>query len=237
MNAAAPILVVDDDAVGCRMTAAVLERAGYAVEWTTDPSAALALVAQRPYALLVADVHMPEMRGTALAEQAVRVRPALPTLLITALVDARTRDEARVLGVQILTKPIAVEALLAAVGALTMVNGHELDEPEPDVDERPWATRGAAFGAGLGILLGALTVAGAWALYPPMPHHIWPLGMLSGVSLTLVLTLYVASMRYGTGVGDWVVLGYTAAVLVAASLVVTKETISFLRDHVPWGMV
>jgi len=177
------------------------------------------------------------MRGTSLAAQVARVRPALRTLLVTALVDARTRDEARALGVVVLTKPIDVEALLAAVRTHAVLDAGEAAEDPHEEEAPPLVPRDAAVGGGLGLVLGVLTTAGAWELYPPTPHHIWPLGLLVGISLTVVLVLYLMSLRFGPRVGDWIVLGYTAAVLVAASLVVGRETIGFLQDHVPWGSV
>ena len=113
-----PILVVDDDAVGCRATAAVLEDAGYLVEWTMDPANALARVQCVPYALVVSDVQMPGLRGTVLAAEIERMRPGTKVLLVSALVDERTTAEAAALGVPLLEKPVRVASLLAAVAAL-----------------------------------------------------------------------------------------------------------------------
>jgi len=122
-SAARPILVVDDDQVSCRLMAAVLERAGYQVEWTTDPAFAVDRVRDCGYALVVADVQMPQMSGTTLAERVASLRPGMPTLLVSAFADRRARAEARAIGVELLTKPIRVEALLAAVRTLVSEPG------------------------------------------------------------------------------------------------------------------
>lgn len=97
------------------MMAAALRQEGYRVESTTDPREALELVVARPYALVVSDVHMPGMRGTTLAIEAVKLQPGLPTLLITALADCWLRAEVDSLGARLLLKPIRLEALFAAV--------------------------------------------------------------------------------------------------------------------------
>jgi CheY-like chemotaxis protein len=114
-----PILVVDDDPVGCRATAAILEDAGYAVEWTTEPARALARAQRWPYALVVSDVQMPGLRGTALAAELARTRPATKVLLLSALVDERTKAEAAALAVPLLEKPVRLANLLATVARLT----------------------------------------------------------------------------------------------------------------------
>jgi len=112
------ILVVDDDPLCCRMTAAALERAGYRAEWTTAPAMAVELVRRRPYTLVVSDVNMPCMLGTTLAAEISKIRPGLRTLLMTALADRHIVRQARTLGLRLLTKPVAIETLIAAVKEL-----------------------------------------------------------------------------------------------------------------------
>jgi DNA-binding NtrC family response regulator len=113
------ILVVDDDPVACRATAAVLDDSGYAVEWTTEPAIALERVRRLPYALVISDVQMPALRGTALAAELARVRPETKVVLMSALADARTNAEAAELGVPLLQKPVTLSELLGTVARLT----------------------------------------------------------------------------------------------------------------------
>jgi len=109
------ILVVDDDAMCCRLMAAALELDGHRVEWTTDPVHALGLVQANSYALVVCDVNMPRMVGTTLAAQVGRVQPGLRTILVSAFADRKVRAEAKALGTMLLSKPLRVDALAAAV--------------------------------------------------------------------------------------------------------------------------
>jgi DNA-binding NtrC family response regulator len=113
-----PVLVVDDDAVCCELMATALERDGHRVEWTTDPLHAVRLVRARRYALIVSDMNMPRLSGTALAAEAARSRPGLRTLLVTGFGDARVRAEADALGTVLLAKPVRVEVLAEAVRQL-----------------------------------------------------------------------------------------------------------------------
>ena len=110
-----PILVVEDDPTCCRMMASALEQEGYGVESTTDPTEALALVRARPYALVVSDVSMPGMSGTTLAAEAARLQPGLQTLLVSALSERQLRADVEALGSLLLTKPVRLEVLSAAV--------------------------------------------------------------------------------------------------------------------------
>ena len=114
-----PILIVDDDDLCCRMTAAVLERAGYSAQWTTSPIGALEMVQRHPYALVVSDVNMPCLNGVALAAELARTHPDLGVVLVTAFPDRRLATEAEALGVRLLIKPIPVEVLIATVDELT----------------------------------------------------------------------------------------------------------------------
>ena len=114
-----PILIVDDDDLCCRMTAAVLERAGYRAQWTTSPTAALEMARRQPYALVVSDVNMPLLDGTALAREIGRIHPELGVVLVTAFPDRRLTGEARALGARVLIKPVPVEVLITTVDELT----------------------------------------------------------------------------------------------------------------------
>jgi DNA-binding NtrC family response regulator len=107
------ILVVGADPLCCRLMAAALELEGHRVEWTADPVHALTLVQARRYALLVSDVNVPAMLGTALAAKVGRVRLGLPTLLVSALADGHPRGPARPFGFSVLPAPVRVDALAA----------------------------------------------------------------------------------------------------------------------------
>jgi len=118
VSVAAPVLVVDDDAVSCRLMVEMLVADGWAAIGTTDPGDAVERLLEQRYALLVCDLHMPDMQGTDLAAAVVRRHPGMPVLVVSAHPDAEAMLEARALGVGFLTKPFIAEAFLAVVRGL-----------------------------------------------------------------------------------------------------------------------
>jgi DNA-binding NtrC family response regulator len=114
----AVILVVDDDPICCRMVADVLDAAGYAVEWTSEPAFAFERALKQPYALVIADVNMPSVSGPELLASMRRYRPSLGALLISGTRDAAAQRDARVLGVEILPKPFEAQRLISVVRRL-----------------------------------------------------------------------------------------------------------------------
>ena len=80
----ARILVVDDDRPVVDYLLEMLEEAGFDADGTVDPNDALARLANGSFDLVVADVEMPEMRGTELMRRIHSVRPRMLVILITA---------------------------------------------------------------------------------------------------------------------------------------------------------
>jgi len=116
---AEPVLIIDDDPASCRFMAEVLAGAGYGVEWTTDDGGAIERVCRSSYALVIADVSMPGVRGPEIVAGLKRARPGSPALLVSAFADGAAHAEARRLGVPLLAKPFVADLLLATVRALT----------------------------------------------------------------------------------------------------------------------
>ena len=93
---------------------------------------------------------------------------------------------------------------------------------------------GGTIGFGFG-LAGSLS---AWSLYPPTSQHLWPLVFVTIGTVMGDLLVWVAGRVLGRlRMGDAAVIGFGIAVLVVASLAIGSETITFLRDHRPWGAV
>ena len=89
----------------------------------------------------------------------------------------------------------------------------------------------ASFG---GLLLGAVTVRWVATLYPPTRDHLWPLASVATASIVAVLVLYATAAWLDVRrAGDWLILGYTAALLVAASVVMGEAFVTMVRDRVP----
>jgi DNA-binding NtrC family response regulator len=78
------ILIVDDEAILRDATAEVLRRAGHAVDAFDSGRPALEAFAQSAYDLVVSDLKMPGMDGVAVLEEAKRLAPDVPFIIVTA---------------------------------------------------------------------------------------------------------------------------------------------------------
>lgn len=118
MEAAATILVVDDQPEIVENLALILESEGFYVLTAGDGLQALAAMQSQPVDLIVADIAMPRMNGYQLYER-VRENPrwvVVPFLFLTARAMDSDIRYGKELGVDdYLTKPIQPEDLLAAV--------------------------------------------------------------------------------------------------------------------------
>jgi CheY-like chemotaxis protein len=108
-------LVVDDDDGVRAVTARMLRSEGHHVEEARDGQAALELIRRRPYDLLVSDLVMPSMGGVDLSEEARKLRPEMPILLVSG---RPLRDTPDPEGVSYLSKPFGAAELLQEVTRL-----------------------------------------------------------------------------------------------------------------------
>jgi two-component system cell cycle sensor histidine kinase/response regulator CckA len=117
------ILLADDDDAIRRVTARILERAGYTVLAASDGAAAVRLAEQHDgqIHLLVSDLMMPGMNGLQLAAQLRVIRPSLPTLFLSGYADATALSERPLHpSERFLQKPFGNDELLATIfGILT----------------------------------------------------------------------------------------------------------------------
>jgi DNA-binding response OmpR family regulator len=123
------VLLVEDDPRISRVVERALLEAGHRVDPVHDGAEGLARAETGAYDLLVLDVMLPEMDGLAVARQLRRKRARVPILMLTA----RDAVADRVVGLDAgaddyLTKPFALEELLARVRALGRRGG---DGPDP----------------------------------------------------------------------------------------------------------
>jgi two-component system phosphate regulon response regulator PhoB len=120
------ILVVEDEAPLLTLLRYNLEKQGFRVEEATDGQEALLRVAENKPDLVLLDWMLPSLSGIEVCRQ-IRRRPAtrdLPVIMVTA----RTEDQDAVRALDIgaddyITKPFAVEALLARIRALLRRSG------------------------------------------------------------------------------------------------------------------
>lgn len=77
------VLVVDDDESHRRMLELALSHRGYSAVGASGGAQALKLLRERPFDILLTDIHMPDMDGLALLEVARSIRPGIGVILIT----------------------------------------------------------------------------------------------------------------------------------------------------------
>jgi response regulator RpfG family c-di-GMP phosphodiesterase len=120
------ILIVDDEPVVLTALKFTLEREGFHVVACNSPLKALAIIAERDFAVIISDQRMPEMLGLDFLVESRRTRPHASRILITAvlalptIVDAINKGEI----FRFVAKPWLREELLATVR--NAVQRHEL---------------------------------------------------------------------------------------------------------------
>ncbi len=115
------MLVVDDEPSVRMLIVDVLEEAGYAVIEAADSIAGLKLLQSNVRIdLLISDVGLPGgMNGRQMADAAREARPDLKVLFITGYAENSVIGNGRLEpGMQVLTKPFAIETLAARVRQL-----------------------------------------------------------------------------------------------------------------------
>lgn len=111
-----PILVVDDDHAASSALVALINGRGLPADAAGDLATAMALVAQRNYALAVLDYEMPEVNGLELFARLRQVRADLTGVLFTGVVTPALLKRAMDAGIsRVLWKPAELEELLAIV--------------------------------------------------------------------------------------------------------------------------
>jgi CheY-like chemotaxis protein len=120
-------LIVDDNAVICRMLGDMLHWLGVDVEELRQGRDALArLDGDDGYDLLVAELQMPEMNGWDLAKAARARRAHLRVLLITGHPSVAVLERAQQAGLGLLPKPFTMKALETAVRRVLSSAGQAL---------------------------------------------------------------------------------------------------------------
>jgi DNA-binding response OmpR family regulator len=117
MRAIGRILVVDDDSRLRQVIAEFLRDEGFAVATAATGIQALAIIDEEQPALILLDMHLPEMDGRELASE-IRARAiSLPIIVMTAASDAR--DWALEIGaVSYIPKPVSLPSLVKRLDEL-----------------------------------------------------------------------------------------------------------------------
>uniref|UniRef100_A0A7C2I0V7 Stage 0 sporulation protein A homolog n=1 Tax=Ammonifex degensii TaxID=42838 RepID=A0A7C2I0V7_9THEO len=101
------ILVIDDEQHICWLVAEALSPFGYLVQTSTNWREGLSLVKEKPPALILLDLKLPGVSGTALLGEIKRLVPEVPVVLMTGEVEVV--ENTAVAGC--LTKPFNLEDL------------------------------------------------------------------------------------------------------------------------------
>ena len=110
------LLVVDDDEAFRGLLDDLFRTRGYAVHGAESGKAALALLREMTFDLLIVDLRMPVMDGIELIRQAKDLHPDVRILVLTAYGDKRSAVEALRLNVtDYLEKPVESEVLVSTV--------------------------------------------------------------------------------------------------------------------------
>jgi response regulator RpfG family c-di-GMP phosphodiesterase len=110
------ILIADDEVVVREILARKLESAGYVCECCATGRAAIDLLATGRFELAIADIQMPDISGTALLKEAMRVSPGIAVVLVTSVVDIEVAVDALKDGAyDYIQKPFSMEQVSISV--------------------------------------------------------------------------------------------------------------------------
>ncbi|OPZ59343.1 MAG: Blue-light-activated protein [Deltaproteobacteria bacterium ADurb.Bin510] len=112
------ILLADDEAAIARLVKQILSKLGYSVTEATSGQEALAIFKQSPQAfdLLITDMAMPGMTGTALIKAVHAIRADLPVIVCSGFSEENDLNQAEASGIKaVIMKPIVKNELLQAV--------------------------------------------------------------------------------------------------------------------------
>jgi CheY-like chemotaxis protein len=87
------ILLVDDNRNGLLVRKSVLEEHGYSVDAYSAPFEALARFGEESYDLVVTDYRMPKLNGAELIVEMRAIRPTIPVILVSGVVNVLGLDE------------------------------------------------------------------------------------------------------------------------------------------------
>jgi len=118
----ARILLAEDDTVMREYLTRALERSGYAVTAVDRGTAALPLLAESRFDLLLTDIVMPEMDGIELAQRAAEIDPDMRVMFITGFAAVTLKAGRAMPQARILSKPFHLRDLVLEVDRLFTVD-------------------------------------------------------------------------------------------------------------------
>lgn len=111
-----PILVLDDEEKFACMLQELLDSHGYAADYCLNPVEALERIRTESFNLVISDYKMPEMDGATFLEEARKIDPDLPVIMVSGLMNMPELIKVANIGVTLaLEKPFQTEELLESV--------------------------------------------------------------------------------------------------------------------------
>ena len=123
MSAAPIICLVEDDPIMGESLCDRFELEGFRHEWHKTAGSALGAIGQRPYAVVVSDVRLPDFGGDELYERLRAAHPALPPFVFVTGFGSidRAVELLKHGAADYITKPFDIESLIEKVRALAAV--------------------------------------------------------------------------------------------------------------------
>lgn len=110
------ILIVDDDEGSYVLTKSILSETGAAFEWANNGKAALKMVDEEPFNVVIMDIKMPELDGIETTKLMKEKLPDLPIIVQTAFAYDSEKQRALEAGCDgYITKPIDMEGFVDMV--------------------------------------------------------------------------------------------------------------------------
>jgi len=103
------ILHIEDDRLAAALVGALLDEAGYELEWVSTAHAAIAAAQTRDFDLFLLDLGLPDVHGVDLADALARVAPTTPVIVVSG--DPEESPE----GMPIVVKPFDGQELVLAI--------------------------------------------------------------------------------------------------------------------------
>ncbi len=110
------VLVVDDDLEMCTLLSDVLQAEGFSVATTGDSLEASKIIKREEFDLIITDLKMKGLKGLDLLEEAKKVLPLTPVIIITAFGTIESAIQAIKMGAfDYITKPFQMDELILTV--------------------------------------------------------------------------------------------------------------------------
>ena len=114
--AASHILVIDDEATGCKLVTKILEPNGYRVSSALGGRQALEIIRKEKIDLILLDLLMPEMNGAETLKEIRKTDEKVPVIIVTGYPDSNLMAEAMTVSpILVVLKPFEKKQLLAAI--------------------------------------------------------------------------------------------------------------------------